>query len=155
MCGVRPVNWARLIQDYVEKSISYIGRKPSLFSPYILHLSLQYGCINEMEEDALIIEEDEVVYKLGPKLELTEAETKESSEGPVAPKPPLPDPIPALAPAPSLVPKTRKAATPRPRDEGGPSREQPWRNINPATWEPPEAPFKRVRAELTNMQNEH
>jgi hypothetical protein len=34
-------------------------------------------------------------------------------------------------------------------------REQPWRNINPATSEPPEAPFKRVRAKLTNLEIEY
>jgi hypothetical protein len=38
MSGVRPVNWARFIQEYVEKSVDHIGRKPSFFSPYIFHL---------------------------------------------------------------------------------------------------------------------
>jgi hypothetical protein len=38
MCGVRPVNWGRLIQEYVEKSIFQIGQKLSFLSPYILHL---------------------------------------------------------------------------------------------------------------------
>ena len=33
MSGVRPLNWARLIQEYVEKSIPHIGRKPSYLSP--------------------------------------------------------------------------------------------------------------------------
>ena len=40
MCGVRPVNWGRLIQDYVEKILPHIGRKPSFLPPYIFHLSL-------------------------------------------------------------------------------------------------------------------
>jgi hypothetical protein len=43
----------------------------------------------------LTIAEDKVVYKLGPEVTLTEAGTEEYSEDPVAPKPPLPDPIPA------------------------------------------------------------
>jgi hypothetical protein len=34
----RPVNWRRLIQELVEKSIPHIGKKPSPLSPYILHL---------------------------------------------------------------------------------------------------------------------
>jgi hypothetical protein len=73
----------------------------------------------------LTIAENKVVYKLGPKVELTEAGMEESSEDHVAPEPPLPDPIPALAPTPFPVPKTRRDAAPRPRDEGGPSKEQP------------------------------
>jgi hypothetical protein len=157
MSGVRPVNWGRFIQEYVEKPIPHIGRKPSFLSPYILHLYQQYGCINEAEEDALTIAEDEVVYKLGPEVELTEVGMEESSEDPAAPEPPLPDPIPvrAPAPAPAPVPETRRTATPRPREEGAPMREQPWKNINPATWEPPESPFKKVRAKITNLQNEY
>jgi hypothetical protein len=155
MSGVRPVNWGRLIQEYVEKSIPHIGRKPSFLSPYILHLYQQYGCINEAEEDASTIAEDEVVYKLGPEVELTEAGSEESSEDPVAPEPPLPDPIPVPAPTLAPVPDTRRTATPRPRDEGAPTRKQPWRNINPATWEPPGHPFKKVRAGITTLQNEY
>jgi hypothetical protein len=73
MSGVRPVNWGRLIKEYVEKNIPHIGRKPSFLSPYILHLYQQYVCINEAEEDALMIAEDEVAYKLGPEVELTNA----------------------------------------------------------------------------------
>ena len=75
--GVRPVNWGRLIQENVEKSIPHIGRKPSFLSPYILHLYQHYGCINEAE-DALTIAEDEVVYKLSPDVEATEPGTEES-----------------------------------------------------------------------------
>jgi hypothetical protein len=113
MSRVRPVNCGRLIRKYVEKSIPHIGRKPSFLSPYIFNLYEHYGCINKVEEDALTIAEDEVVYNLGPKLELTESGSKESSEDPIAPKPPLPDPIliPALAPVP--VPETMRDATPR------------------------------------------
>jgi hypothetical protein len=70
MSGVRPVNCGRLIQEYVEKSLPHMGRKPSFLPPYILHLYQQYGCINEAEEDALTIAEDEVVNKLGPEVEL-------------------------------------------------------------------------------------
>jgi hypothetical protein len=32
------VNWGRLIQELVEKSIPHIGKKPSPLSPYIFHL---------------------------------------------------------------------------------------------------------------------
>jgi hypothetical protein len=78
----------RLIQEYVERSLPNIGRKPSFHFPFIIHLYQQYGCINETE-DTLIIVEDEVVYKLGLEIEITEAETKESSEDPVLSKPPL------------------------------------------------------------------
>ena len=73
--GVQPVNWGRLIQEYVEKSIPHIGRKPSFLSPYILHLYQHYGCINKLEEDTLTVAEDEVVYKLGLDAEATEPGT--------------------------------------------------------------------------------
>ena len=33
MSGIRLVNWARLIQEYVEKSLPHIGQKPSFLSP--------------------------------------------------------------------------------------------------------------------------
>jgi hypothetical protein len=91
MSEVRPVNWGRLIQEYVEKNIPYIGRKPYFLSPYILHLYQHYGCINEAEEDALTIAEDEVAYKLGPKVVLEESGSEKSSEGLAAPEPALPD----------------------------------------------------------------
>jgi hypothetical protein len=73
MSGVRPVNWGRLIREYVEKNIPHIGRKPSFLSPYILRLYQHYGCINEAEEDALTIAEDGVAYKLGPEVVLEES----------------------------------------------------------------------------------
>ena len=66
MSGVRPVNWGRFIHEYLEKSLPQIGRKPLFVFPYILHLYQHHGCINEVEEVALTIPEDEVVYKLGP-----------------------------------------------------------------------------------------
>ena len=50
----------------MKKSIPHIGKKPFPFSPYILHLYQHNGCVNEVEEDALAIAEDEVAYKLGP-----------------------------------------------------------------------------------------
>ena len=89
----------------------------------------------------MTIAEDEVVYKLGLEIEITKAGTEESSEDPVNPKPPTSAP----------VPKTRRVAIPQPRNEAGPSRQQAWRDIDLSTWELPETPFKRVRAELTNM----
>jgi hypothetical protein len=53
MSGVRPVNWGRLIQEYVERNIPFIGRKPFFLSPYILHLYKHYECITGAEEDTL------------------------------------------------------------------------------------------------------
>lgn len=38
LSGKRSVNWGRLIQELVEKSVPHIGMKPSPLSPYILHL---------------------------------------------------------------------------------------------------------------------
>jgi hypothetical protein len=49
----------------------------------------------------------------------------------------------------------RKATAPQPRNEAGPNRKQSWRDIDLSTWELPETPFKRVRAKLTNLQNEY
>jgi hypothetical protein len=74
-----------------------------------------------------MIAEDEVAYKLGPKVVLKESGSEESSEGPVAPEPSLRElvPVPAPAPASARVPETRRAPTPRPQDEGAPTREQP------------------------------
>ena len=89
----------------MEKSIPHIGKKPSPISPYLLHLYQRNGCVNEAEEDAITIAEDEVVYKLGPDVELTEAGTKESLSDPAVPEPP------PAAPTPNV----RRAATPQPR----------------------------------------
>ena len=75
MSWVRPVNWGRLIQEYVEKSFTHIGRKPSFFSPYILHLYQYHIYDNKSKEDMLTIAEDEVVYKIGPKDEVAETWT--------------------------------------------------------------------------------
>jgi hypothetical protein len=60
----------------VEKSIPHIGNKPSPLSPYILHLYQHNGCVNEAKEDALAIAEDEVTYKMGLEIEITEAGTE-------------------------------------------------------------------------------
>ena len=106
MSGARPVNWGRLIQEYVEKSIPHIGRKPSYLFPYILHLYQHQGCINEEEEDLLTIAENEVVYKIGPEIEVAETITEDSSDTAV-PKPPLV----------SSPPKVRKSTSPPPRHE--------------------------------------
>jgi hypothetical protein len=67
----------------------------------------------------LTIVEDEVVYKLGQEVKITEAGTEESSEHPAVPEPPLLDPAPAPAP----VLETRRADTPQPRNEAGPNKE--------------------------------
>jgi len=148
MSGVWPVNWGRLIQEYVERNISFIGWKPSFLSPYILHLYKHYECLTVAEEDAMMIAEDEVAYKLGSEVALEESGSEESSEGPAALKPALPDHVlvPAYPPVSARISETKRAPTPRPQEEGAPTREQPWRNINSATWEPPEHPFVKVDA---------
>lgn len=56
----------------MEKSFTHIGRKPSFFSPYILHLYQYHIYDNKSKEDMLTIAEDEVVYKIGPKDEVAE-----------------------------------------------------------------------------------
>ena len=75
--------------------------------PHIFHLYEQYGCINEVEEDAFTIAEDKVVYKLGPHVKVTEGGTKESSEDLAVSK------LPKYAP----VPKPRRMTTRQPRHE--------------------------------------
>ena len=144
MSGVRPINWTRLIQEYVEKSLPYIGRKPSFLSAYILHLYQHHGYVNEAEEDMLTIAKDEMMYRLGPEVEMAETRTEDSSDTAV-PKPP-----PASPP-----PKVRKPTSPPPRPEAGPSWEIPWKDIDLSTFEFPEAPFKHVRNELTELQNQY
>ena len=113
LSGTRTVKWGRLIQELVEKSTPHISKKPSPLSPYILYLYQRNGCVNEAEEDAITIAKDEVVYKLGLDVELTEAGTEESLSDPTVPEPPPAAP----------TPKVRRAATPQPRTKAGPSRE--------------------------------
>ena len=64
----------------MEKSLPHIGQKPSFLSPYILHLYEHHGYVNEAKEDMLTIAEDEVVYKLGPEVEMAETGTEDSSD---------------------------------------------------------------------------
>ena len=93
MSGARPVNWGKLIHQYVEKSIPHIGRKPSYLSPYILHLYQHYDCFTGEDEDLWTIAADEVVYKLGPETEMAETGTEDSSNHAVRkhlPSPPHP-----------------------------------------------------------------
>src|SRR5450631_1045314 len=92
----------------------------------------------------LTIAEDEVVYKIGPEVEVAETGTEDSSDTSV------PEPPPVSSP-----PKVRKPASPPPRQEAGPSREIPWKDIDLSTFEFPETPFKRVRDELTELQNQY
>ena len=84
LSGARPVNCGRLIQELVEKSIPHIGRKPSPLSPYLFHLYHHNRCIKEEEEDALVIAEDEMAYKLTPEVESREAEMEESLSEPTS-----------------------------------------------------------------------
>ena len=141
---VRLVNWGRFIQEFVEKSLPHIGNKLSFSLPYILHLYQQHICINEAEEDALTIAEDEVVYKLGPEVEITEAGTKKLSDHAVLE-------TPLVAP----TPDSRKPTAPEPRQEAGPSKEPHWRDIDMSSFEYPEPPFKRVREELTDLHKQY
>ena len=83
-----------------------------------------------------------MVYKLGPEVEMAETGTEDSSD--IA----VPEPTPASPP-----PKVRKPTSPPPRPEAGPSRENSRKDIDLSTFEFPEAPFKRVRDELTELQN--
>ena len=55
--------------------------------------------------------EDEVVYKLGPEVEMTEAETKKSSDHAV------PETLPTAP-----TPDSRKPTAPQPRQEARPSK---------------------------------
>ena len=126
----------------MEKSIPHIGKKPSPLSPYILHIYQRNTCIKEEEEDALTIAEDKVVYKLGPEVELTKVGTVESLSNPAVLEPPPAAP----------TPDSRRAATPQPQNEAGPSRVPHWRDIDLSSFEYPETPFKRVREELTYLQ---
>ena len=79
----------------------------------------------------LTIAEDEVVYKFGLDVEVTKARTEESS-GDLA----------VLEPSPfTPVPEPRRATNPQPRHDAGPSREQPWRDIDLSNFELPETLF--------------
>lgn len=93
LSGTRLVNWGRLIQKLVEKSIPHIGKKPLPLSPYILHLYQHHGCVNEAEEDTLTIAEDKVAYKLPPEVELIKAGTEESLSDLTISEPPLAMPV--------------------------------------------------------------
>lgn len=91
----------------------HIGKKPSPLSPYILHLYQQNGSVNEAEENALTIAEDEVAYKLGPEIKPTEAGIEESLSDPTVLE--LPHALP--------TPDSRKTTAPQFRDEASPSKE--------------------------------
>jgi hypothetical protein len=125
MSGVWPVNRGRLIQEYVEWNIPFIGRKPSFLSPYILHLYKHYECITGAEEDTLQIAEDEAAYKLGPEVTQGESGSEESSEEPAALEPALPDPVPAPTPVSARVPETRRVPTRDLRREVSPPESNP------------------------------
>ena len=141
MSKVRPVNWDRWIQEYVEKFLPHIGQKSSYLSPYILHLYQHHGCVNEAEKGMLTIMEDEVVYKFGPEIEIAEIGTEDTNDTAV------PEPPPTSSP-----PKVQKPASPPPRQEAGTSREVPWRDIDLSTFEFLETIFKHFREELTELQ---
>ena len=117
MSGARPVNRAKLIHEYVEKSIPHIGRKPTYLSPYVLHLYQHYDCFIGEQEELLTIVADEVVYKLGPEAEMAETGTEDSSD------PAVPEVLPV-----SSTPKIRKPTSPPPpppRPEAGVTKSSP------------------------------
>ena len=92
----------------------------------------------------LTIAEDEVVYKLGPEVEMAETGMEDSSDITIPEAPPASPP-----------PKVRKPTSPPPRPEAEPSQEIPWKDIDQSTFKFPEAPFKRVHDELTELQNQY
>ena len=99
-----PINWGPLIQELLENSIPHINKKPSPLSLYILHLYQRNRCINEAEEDALTIGEDEVASKLGPEVEPMETKMKES----------LSDRAVLELPLAAPTPDSRKTVVPQP-----------------------------------------
>ena len=115
MSGVRHVNWGIPIHVFLEKSLPHIRWKPSFFSPYILYLYEHCDCFTTEEEDMLTIAEDEVMYKLGPEVEVVENGTEDSSD-PTFSKELLVSPTPSFQ-------KLASPPPPPPRLEVGPSRE--------------------------------
>ena len=77
-------------------------------------------------------------------MEITDAGTEDSSD------PAIPEP-PHAAP----TPESKKPALPPPRQEARPSKEPHWRDIDLSFFEYPETPFKRIREELTELQNQY
>ena len=92
----------------------------------------------------LTIAEDKMVYKLGPEVGMAETGTEDSSDTAILEPPPASPP-----------PKVRKPASPPPCQETESSQKIPWNDIDLSTYEFPEAPFKRVRDELTELQNQY
>ena len=92
----------------------------------------------------LTIVKDEVVYKLGLEVEIAETGTEDSSDTAVLEPPPASPP-----------PKVRKQTSPPPRQEAGTNQEVPWKDIDLSTFGFPEAPFKLVRVELMELQNQY
>ena len=92
----------------------------------------------------LTIAEDKVVYKITPKVDVPETGTEDSSDTVV------PEPPPVSSP-----PRVRKPTSPPARQEARPSRKVPQKDIDLSTFELPEAPFKRFRDELTEIQNQY
>ena len=147
MSGVRPVNWEVLIHEYVEKSIPHIRWKPSFLSPYILHLYHHYDCFIVEEEDLLNIVADEVVYKLGPKVEVGETGMKDSNDPAILKEPPV-----------SPILSFLKLASPPPPPhclKVGPNWEAYYKDVNFSAWDFPEAPFKRIHDELAELQTQY
>ena len=85
-----------------------------------------------------------MVYKISLEIKVAETGIEDSSNTAVPEPPPVSSPL-----------KVRKPASPPPRQEAGPSREIPWKDIDLSTFKFPEPPFKRVRDRLTELQNQY
>ena len=146
MSGVRPVNWGLIIHELVEKSLPHIGRKPSVLSPFILHLYQHYDCFTAEEEDLLTIAADEVTYKIEPEVEVKDTGTETSSD-PVIPEEPPTSPTPSFR-------KPTSPPPPPPRPEAIPSRETR-QDVDLSAWNFPENPFKRIQEEVADLQTQY
>ena len=145
MSGIWPVNWGILIHEVVARALFHIGRKPSFFSPFVLHLYQHYDLLLADEEDLLIIASDAVAYKLHP-----EAREMETSSDPIIPEAP--------PSSPGNPPPLTRPASPRPpfsHPEAGPSSETTWRNVDLSAWDFPDNPFKQVQEGLEELQHQY
>ena len=156
--GVRPVNRGLLIHEIVGRTLPNIGEKPSYLSLFILHLYKHYDYIKPEEEALLTIVMEEVTYKVRP----TAADSSTSSDPIIPDAPPSSPGSPSSQRPPSSPSRIRRTLSPPlpsppqqpPQPEAGPIRDSIWRNMDSSGWEIPEAPFKRVHDELTELQTQ-
>jgi hypothetical protein len=103
-----------------------------IFSSLLLHsppLPAQH-----VEEDNLTIAEDEVVYKLGPEIEVMEAATEELTSNLIIFAPPMV----------GSTLESRKMVAFEPPNEAGPNREPQWKDIDLPSFEFSKTLFKRI-----------